>query len=737
MKSFSSKLEESKENSNIQENDITSIYSDACSNSLELENLIKKKEENHKDLIEKNTNEIKNMKRNDSSSFSLSDINIQSKKGNNMSFNSTKSTLYIKKNCKNLQKIKVNLPKKNYLNNKYSTNNSHLLSPIEEKGNGIDLLLPVFSAENKKQQMSSELKDFFINRQSLEPKNPKFIFSPNININQNYFNFKNNINLNIKKKVFASEKEKNKNDSDTETFKDINIDIFINTKRSKKKNTIEKSYKEKKIKRTSSFRLDDSMKKQSSINSSLEIKKILKFDKITKISDVEFNGIRKDEIDLDFLKQKLRFIPVKLYKKTNKEKYIKNLVEVQNFFAEKSSIWVIKMSNNYEYLATGGKNGSIKIFSFFDYNSEDFDFIYNKKNILNYFKFISEKPILNLNKHKKDITDLSWSPYNYELLLSASVDHYAILWDISKRNGDNIIKKFNHNDIVTCVNFSPIDHNIFVTGCFDKFIRFFTIDDSIINKDENINNTKLNESKSTINVNYNNFNNLVKNKYSSGIFNKIIDEEKINNKFDMPYYFNIDEIITTIEFFPDGRKLAIGTHNAKILVYNISNKIQYDYSFNCRNRLGKFSSGKKITGINFIDRYRALITTSDSRIRLMSMNDGKIIHKYKGHQNLNLMIRSSCDLCNDVLICGSEDNFCYIWDIFDTIKQNEIKNYKYEYFKPFARENICCSFIVPEICYTNYIKKIYKLTNKINIISIIINATDNGRLEVLLNAEEN
>ena len=737
MKSFSSKLEESKENSNIQENDITSIYSDACSNSLELENLIKKKEENHKDLIEKNTNEIKNMKPNDSSSLSLSDINIQSKKGSNMSFNSTKSTLYIKKNCKNLQKIKVNLPKKNYLNNKYSTNNSHLLSPIEEKGNGIDLLLPVFSAENKKQQMSSELKDFFINRQSLEPKNPKFIFSPNININQNYFNFKNNINLNIKKKVFASEKEKNKNDSDTETFKDINIDIFINTKRSKKKNTIEKSYKEKKIKRTSSFRLDDSMKKQSSINSSLEIKKILKFDKITKISDVEFNGIRKDEIDLDFLKQKLRFIPVKLYKKTNKEKYIKNLVEVQNFFAEKSSIWVIKMSKNYEYLATGGKNGSIKIFSFFNYNSEDFDFIYNKKNILNYFKFISEKPILNLNKHKKDITDLSWSPYNYELLLSASVDHYAILWDISKRNGDNIIKKFNHNDIVTCVNFSPIDHNIFVTGCFDKFIRFFTIDDSIINKDENINNTKLNESKSTINVNYNNFNNLVKNKYSSGIFNKIIDDEKINNKFDMPYYFNIDEIITTIEFFPDGRKLAIGTHNAKILVYNISNKIQYDYSFNCRNRLGKFSSGKKITGINFIDRYRALITTSDSRIRFMSMNDGKIIHKYKGHQNLNLMIRSSCDLCNDVLICGSEDNFCYIWDIFNTIKQKEIKNYKYEYFKPFARENICCSFMVPEICYTNYIKKIYKLTNKINIISIIINATDNGRLEVLLNAEEN
>ena len=53
------------------------------------------------------------------------------------------------------------------------------------------------------------------------------------------------------------------------------------------------------------------MKKHNSINSSLEIKKFLKFDKITKISEIEFNGINKDEIDLNFLKQKLRTIPVK------------------------------------------------------------------------------------------------------------------------------------------------------------------------------------------------------------------------------------------------------------------------------------------------------------------------------------------------------------------------------------------------------------------------------------------
>ena len=389
---------------------------------------------------------------------------------------------------------------------------------------------------------------------------------------------------------------------------------------------------------------------------------------------------------------------------------------------------MIKLSKNYEYLAIGAKNGIIKIFSFFNYNSEDFDFIYNKKNIINYFKFISEKPFLILKKHTKDITDLSWSSFNFELLLSSSVDHYVILWDISKKNGENIIKKFNHNEIVTCLTFSPNDPNIFITGCFDRFIRFFRIDDSIILKEKNDVNTKLNESKSTININMNH------NNLNSNIYNTT--EEQNANKFEMPYYFNIKEIITAVAFFPDGSKLAIGTHNGKILVYNIINNIHYDYCFNCRNKLGKFSSGRKINGINFIDKNRALITTSDSRIRLIYMNNGKIIHKYKGHQNMNSMIKCSYDLINDVLICGSEDNFCYIWNIFN-INEKEVKNYKYEYFKPFAVENIYCSLIAPEICYTNYIKKIYKLTNKINIISVIINATDNGRLEILLNVDEN
>ena len=714
------KLEESKDYNNLPENEETSIYSDACSNSIELAQLIQKDEEKTKNqFIEKNKKELKNMNQNDSTFISISDINSQNRKGSIMSFNSTKSTLYIKKNCKNLKNIKVNIPNKNYINNKYTSKNNQILSPIEEKGRGNkDLLLPVFSAEYKKQNMIFDQKDFFNLRQSLEPNPNQFIFSPNININKNYFTFKNNINLNIKKK-----QKKKENNNILHDKENINVNVII-----KKKNN---NNKDKKIKKTSLFNLrplDNLSKKRYTINSSLEVKKFLNFEKIKNISEIEFKGIHKDEIDLDFLKQKLRTIPVKTYRKTEaNEKYIKNLIEVQNFYAEKSPIWVIKLSKNYEFLALGAQNGSIKIFSFLNYNSDDFDFIYTKKNICNYFKFLSEKPFLILDWHTKDIIDLSWSSFNFNFLLSASVDNFVILWDISKNNGDNIIKKFNHNEIVTCLNFSPTDPNIFVTGCFDKFIRIFKIDDSLLAPEENEDNniTKLNESKSTINVNFNNF---------SGI--KRLNANNDLNKFEILNYFNINEIITAVEFFPDGSKIAIGTHKGKILVYKILDNIIYDYCFYCRNKLGQFSSGKKITSIHFIDKIRALITTSDSRIRLISMDTGTIIHKYKGHQNLNSMIRSSTDSINDVIISGSEDNFCYIWNLFNNTDK-KIKNYKYEYFKPFAKENIYCSLIAPEICYANYIKKIYKLTNKLNIISVIINATDNGRLEVLLNIDEN
>ena len=399
-----------------------------------------------------------------------------------------------------------------------------------------------------------------------------------------------------------------------------------------------------------------------------------------KINSIIFEKIKESEINLKFLQSKLRTIPIKIKNISNiKNRHFKNLIELQNFYIEDSPIWVIKFSNDSNYLATGGKKGIVKIFEIMNYEYENFKSSYDKTQILSFLNFLSEKPKKTLNEHSNDIIDLSWSSINYSYLLSASLDYTVILWDIKEKQ--SFIKKFIHNDMLTSVSFHPFDDNIFITGCLDRFIRIW----------------------------------------------KILSDKK-------PEYFNIEEKITTLSYFPSGESVAIGTHNGKIIIYDVEPKISYNYSFFVRNRVGKNSLGKKVTNIEFVNRNSALITTCDSRIRYVSIPDGKMIHKYKGLINEKSMIRAHCDFIYDLVISGSENGYCYIWSRNNKEDKNK-KNYHYEYFKPFSKDIVECSMFVNENCMAGYLKKFFKLTTNVFVISIIVNATDKGRIQILLNVD--
>ena len=399
-----------------------------------------------------------------------------------------------------------------------------------------------------------------------------------------------------------------------------------------------------------------------------------------KINSIIFH-LKESDINLNFLKTKLRLIPVKIKNISKTEnRHFKNLIELQNFYIDDCPIRVIKLSYDNNFLATGNKKGIIKLFEIMNYEYENFESSYTEKEILSYLNFLNEKPKLILNEHTNDIIDLSFSPLNYSYLLSASLDNYVILWNI-KENKNNIIKKFKHNDMVTSISFHPFNENIFISGSLDHFIRIFNINE--------------------------------------------------NCKYD---YFNIEEKVTCVNFFPSGDSIAIGTHNGKIKIYNIYPKISYNCSFSVKNKLGKNSLGKKVTNIEFINRNSALISTCDSRIRYVTMPHGKLIYKYKGLVNENKMIRASSNFNYDLIISGSENGFCYIWNRNNLEDKNK-KNYHYEFFKPFAQDICECSIFVNENCMTKYLKKIFKLTCNFFIISIIINATDKGRIQVLLNVD--
>ena len=457
------------------------------------------------------------------------------------------------------------------------------------------------------------------------------------------------------------------------------------------------------------------------------------------INNIKFYNIKTDELDTNFLKKYLRTIGVTSKRNDSKKNFFKTLIELQNFYIDDSSVWVIKLNVNGKYLAGGCKSGKIKIYKIIDYNYSGFKNSYNKNNIMEYLNFISETPFKVLDRHKSDIIDLSWSPIFPNLLLSASMDHYVCLWDVSFDENKCLIKEYDHGDIVTSVSFNPIFGEIFITGCFEHFVhvwKFERYEGIEVDNDNNAGIILLSFEGDNINKS-----GKKKLKENKDTYNSFIDktvahlETQNNNNDDEIDYFNIPHKITTVAFFPDGLKIAVGTEKGKIFVYNVHPKIKYSHNFFvARKMFGIFHGGKKVTNIQFINKEYAIVTTADSYIRYVNMNKGTIEKQYKGYKNEYLMTRAYTDLTDDAIIIGGEDGNCYVWKIKEPIL-NE-KNKVYEYFKPFSKEEVECSIIANDKCYINYMQKILKLTNKILILNIIINGTSNGRLEILLNIKE-
>ena len=686
----------------------TSIYSDACENSFQVEQqyikIHKSDNINNNEIKSLNENNFVNVNKSeelkllnkifenndlDNNIFSnecltQNNLNNKNKDTKEKMINNINNRYIINKNinCNNINKINlsnVNIiinndkEKKENINNKGLDNILEISKKIKNISSKSIKSLNTINNNNTKRENKSLYEIHNNNENSGKENLEKEKLDKDLNININIDNSKSIMQNNIKKNNLNFSSMSN---IDLNALNDFqNLTIITKKKKKGANNSLSKSIV---------VAPNKSLSFSSNENSFYKLK---------------FEDISYNQIDLNYLKH-LRIIPIK-YKRKGK-KYLKILLELQHFYVDNSTIRVLKISEDGKYLSVGLQNGKIKLYEIIGFDYTKFLVSYNKKNIMEYLNFIKEKAYKSLEGHKEDVIDLSWSPFYYHLLLSSSVDGYVILWNINLEEQKSKIECFNHERIVTSVSFSPTEKNIFITGCLDKIIRIWDI------------NSLLEENESKSNINQNNYD----------IY------EKYNKD-----YFNIEEKITSINYFPTGDGIAIGTHNGKLIIYELKgDKYFYKASYSCKNRIGKNSFGKKITSIEFVNKNYGIISSCDSRIRLLSMNDGKIIYKYKGYLNENSMIKSCIDYNYDIIITGSEDGFVYVWNIYN---QDNIKtNTNYEYFKPYSQEKIQCSLIVPEKIYCNYMKKIFKITNKLMILSIIINATDKGRLEILLNIDD-
>lgn len=55
-----------------------------------------------------------------------------------------------------------------------------------------------------------------------------------------------------------------------------------------------------------------------------------------------------------------------------------------------------------------------------------------------------------------------------------------------------------------------------------------------------------------------------------------------------------------------------------------------------------------------------LVTTNDSRIRLLSMDTFGMISKYKGNSNREMQLHASVSSDRNYIACGSDDGSVYV-----------------------------------------------------------------------------
>ena len=429
------------------------------------------------------------------------------------------------------------------------------------------------------------------------------------------------------------------------------------------------------------------------------------------------------------------------------------LIELQKFKADSEQIWVAVLDMTKNYLATGGKSGVLKIWRINtmkeDENKYINSFLFKNKNSEVNLNEEEQKSFLNIidesiykifYNHTSDITDIAWSQKYKNILVSVSIDQKAVICDINQNSPIDI---FIHKNALSSVCFYP--NKILL---LNKFI----ID-------------KINKNRLSCFLDED-----AKKKLMDIPEPKDIDDYFITSCFDFkvyiwnskkskePFYIiHVNELITKALFFPDGLKLCLGSIKGNIFIYDVRENFNYSYSFHVRNKNKKGSMKKKITDIKFMTKNEILVTTNDNRIRIININDGSVIQKFKGHTNKEGMLK--CDFCEnyEIIVSPSEDKYIYLWNIEKKRKldimndvvinindeaniNNEQNSNKkiidYEYFKPkySERKEYCtqCLFLEGQNLI-NYNHKIYNNELLIYIKNIFILATNKGNIQVILN----
>ncbi|KAI3403226.2 hypothetical protein KGF56_003961 [Candida oxycetoniae] len=309
-------------------------------------------------------------------------------------------------------------------------------------------------------------------------------------------------------------------------------------------------------------------------------------------------------------------------------------------------IFVMKFSNDGKYLAAAGRDTVIRIWKVIasplgrlEFNQHERENGTPERSSKRDHVFQSapvfHRTPLELRGHTHSILSLAWSKNNF--LISGSMDKTAKLWHVDR---PVCLQTFQHEDFVTAVEFHPLDDRFFLSGSLDNEVRLWSVLEKSVS-----------------------------------------------------YWRNLGQevLITALSFTPDGLYCAVGGFNGSLFILetkglHVVNRVEIKeksivHPFHDKN-------GNKITGIEVFanpscdlsdipessqEKWTVLITTNDSKIRMVSTHKKKLITRFRGLVNNSSSIAASSSDDHKYVISGSEDHWCYIWENNNTIINNKLR----------------------------------------------------------------
>ncbi|CAI1636846.1 hypothetical protein SEUBUCD650_0M02370 [Saccharomyces eubayanus] len=328
------------------------------------------------------------------------------------------------------------------------------------------------------------------------------------------------------------------------------------------------------------------------------------------------------------------------------------------------AIWTTKFSLDGKFMATGSKDGKIRVWKvigspveraeldstaesnkearaksmrikqqvssfsspkekqFLDAATEKYE---EKEKLLNlYAPVFHPTPFRLFKEHTQDVLDLNWSKNNF--ILSASMDRTVKLWHPDRKSS---LKTFVHPDFVTCVEFHPTDDRFFISGCLDHKCRLWSI----------------------------------------------LDDE-------VSFEYDCQDLITSVTLSPEeGKYTILGTFNGYVHIL-LTKGLTPISSFHVADRQTqeqnahvmitetdpKVRHGPRVTGLQSFrsqldHSFRLVATSNDSRIRIFNLEQRKLLEVLKGFHSGSSQHKAQLSIWHGqpIVVNSSDDHWVYGW----------------------------------------------------------------------------